>query len=137
MRSDIPSWTLTFVEVTNKTVGFHFSIVIPANAGIQLHFPPTTSWPGEDPAIFFPAVDARIKSAHDGSIFLLPCVGEGGEMRFGIEPDEGEPTAASYPSSSFRRTPESSFMRSGAPSWTLTFVRVTNWMECRKPAEWY
>ena len=30
-------------------------------------------------------------SAHDASVFLLPFEGEGGEMRFGIEPDEGDP----------------------------------------------
>ncbi len=32
-----------------------------------------------------------------GLFFLLPFVGEGGEMRFGIEPDEGYPLTLPSP----------------------------------------
>jgi hypothetical protein len=34
-----------------------------------------------------PVADARIKSANDAFVSFSPC-GEGGEMRFSIEPDE-------------------------------------------------
>src|SRR5215213_10283926 len=57
--------------------------------------------------------------------FLLPFLGEGGEMRLSIEPDERYPLtepSRTCPPSSFRRKPESSFT---APSWTPTFVGVT------------
>jgi len=40
-------------------------IVTPAKASDPASLSPTTSWPGEDPAIFFHVADARVEPAHD------------------------------------------------------------------------